>query len=123
MSAYQPPLSSPSGYPPLGIGQKGWRRTRIAFIALIVAILAGAAVSYASTSPIGFVKRDVPTTVNVSVGVVGDVDGDGLVTLSDLELVAQAINTGIGAQRTDLNGDGVVDVLDLVIAGTSFEGP
>ena len=45
-----------------------------------------------------------------------DVNGDGVVNLFDLTLVAQAISMGDGER--DVNGDGVVNVFDLVqVAG------
>ena len=47
-----------------------------------------------------------------------DVNGDGVVNLFDLTLVAQAIGTG-GAQG-DVNGDSVVNVFDLVFVANQF---
>ena len=45
-----------------------------------------------------------------------DVNGDGVVNILDLTLVAQAISMGDGER--DVNGDGVVNVFDLVqVAG------
>ena len=45
-----------------------------------------------------------------------DVNGDGVVNILDLVVVAQAISTGDGSG--DVNGDGVVNVFDLVqVAG------
>ena len=45
-----------------------------------------------------------------------DVNGDGVVNIFDLTLVAQAMGTGDG--QGDVNGDGVVNVFDLVqVAG------
>ena len=45
-----------------------------------------------------------------------DVNGDGVVNIFDLTLVAQALSTGNG--QGDVNGDGVVNVFDLVfVAG------
>jgi hypothetical protein len=122
VSTYQAPLSSPAGYPPLNVSRRGWRRTRIALLGVVIAMAAGVAVAYALTFPLGIVKRDLPAIVTIAAGIVGDVDGDGRVTLSDLDIVALAINTGAGADRADLNSDGAVDVQDLVIVGRSFEG-
>jgi hypothetical protein len=45
-----------------------------------------------------------------------DVTGDGMVNILDLVLVANAL----GADAPDLNGDGVVNVLDLVIVANAF---
>ena len=47
-----------------------------------------------------------------------DLNGDGLVNVLDLVLVAQAIGTdGVGG---DVNGDGVVNVFDLVMVAEAF---
>ena len=45
-----------------------------------------------------------------------DVTGDGVVNILDLVLVANAL----GTDAPDLNGDGVVNVLDLVIVANAF---
>ena len=45
-------------------------------------------------------------------------NGDGVVNIFDLTLVAQAIGTdGAGG---DVNGDGVVNVFDLVFVANQF---
>ena len=49
----------------------------------------------------------------------GDANGDGVVDMADLRLVAAALGTSDGA---DLNDDGLVDVRDLVLVGISFGG-
>ena len=46
-----------------------------------------------------------------------DVNGDGTVNILDLVLVANAF----GKQEPDLNGDGIVNILDLVIVANAFE--
>ena len=47
-----------------------------------------------------------------------DLNSDGLVNVLDLVLVAQAIGTdGVGG---DVNGDGVVNVFDLVMVAEAF---
>ena len=49
-----------------------------------------------------------------------DVNGDGMVNILDLVVVAQAISTGEGAG--DVNGDGVVNVFDLVFVAGAIGG-
>ena len=46
-----------------------------------------------------------------------DVNGDGVVNIQDLVLVANAL----GKAEPDLNGDGVVNIQDLVIVASAFE--
>ena len=51
------------------------------------------------------------------VQVVGDINGDGVVNIQDLVLVANAFGQ-TGQQTADVNGDGVVNIADLVkVAG------
>ena len=45
-----------------------------------------------------------------------DVNGDGTVNILDLVVVANAF----GKQQPDLNGDGVVNILDLVVVANAF---
>ena len=45
-----------------------------------------------------------------------DVNGDGVVNILDLVVVANAF----GAAKPDLNGDGVVNIQDLVIVANAF---
>ena len=47
-----------------------------------------------------------------------DVNGDGIVNILDLTLVAQALGTA--EARGNVNGDGVVNVFDLVIVAEAF---
>ena len=47
-----------------------------------------------------------------------DVNGDGIVNILDLILVAQGIGTG--ESTADVNGDGVVNVFDLVFVANQF---
>ena len=47
-----------------------------------------------------------------------DVNGDGLVNILDLTLVAQGF--GAGKEGIDVNGDGVVNVFDLVFVANQF---
>ena len=55
-----------------------------------------------------YLKAETPPTA--------DVNGDGVVDILDLVIVANAF----GKAAPDLNGDGVVDVLDLVLVANSF---
>ena len=48
----------------------------------------------------------------------GDVNGDGIVNILDLTLVAQGFGTG--DLTADVNGDGVVNVFDLVFVANAF---
>ena len=47
-----------------------------------------------------------------------DVNGDGIVNILDLTLVAQAF--GMSSAAADVNGDGVVNVFDLVFVANAF---
>ena len=48
--------------------------------------------------------------------VVADLNGDGVVNIQDLVIVANAF----GEAAPDLNGDGVVNIQDLVIVANAF---
>ena len=50
-------------------------------------------------------------------GTSADVNGDGVVNIQDLVIVANAL----GKTEPDLNGDGVVNIQDLVIVANAFE--
>ena len=52
-----------------------------------------------------------------SAGNIADLNGDGIVNILDLVIVANAL----GKTEPDLNGDGVVNILDLVIVANAFE--
>ena len=52
----------------------------------------------------------------------GDINGDGVVNILDLTIVAQHIGTpNPSSRRADVNKDGVVNILDLVIVANAFE--
>ena len=55
-----------------------------------------------------YLKAETPTA---------DVNGDGVVNIQDLVIVANAL----GESEPDLNGDGVVNIQDLVIVANAFE--
>ena len=46
-----------------------------------------------------------------------DVNGDGIVNILDLVVVANAF----GETDPDINGDGTVNILDLVVVANAFE--
>ena len=48
----------------------------------------------------------------------GDINGDGVVNVLDLTLVAQALGTD--SRNADVNADGVVNVFDLVVVANQF---
>ncbi|MYB02370.1 hypothetical protein F4X90_22245 [Candidatus Poribacteria bacterium] len=54
--------------------------------------------------------------VAMDMDIVGDVNGDGVVNIQDLVIVANAL----GKAEPDLNGDGVVNIQDLVIVANNF---
>ena len=58
--------------------------------------------------------------VAMDVDIVGDVNDDGVVNVLDLVLVAGDFGVE-NPSHTDLNGDGVVNILDLVIVANAFE--
>ena len=45
-----------------------------------------------------------------------DLNGDGIVNIQDLVIVANAL----GKTEPDLNGDGIVNIQDLVIVANAF---
>ena len=52
-----------------------------------------------------------------NIDIVGDLNGDGVVNIQDLVIVANAL----GKAEPDLNGDGVVNIQDLVIVANALE--
>ena len=50
-----------------------------------------------------------------------DVNADGVVNILDLVLVAGEFGVE-NRSRTDINGDGIVNILDLVIVANAFGG-
>ena len=56
--------------------------------------------------------------LRVEVTVPGDLNGDGSVTILDLIIVAEAMGTD--KREADVNGDGVVNVFDLVFVADQF---
>ena len=56
--------------------------------------------------------------LRVAVEVPGDLNGDGVVTILDLIIVANAMGTD--KREADVNGDGVINVMDLVFIANQF---
>ncbi len=85
------------------------------------------AVASVSTSGLGSALAKGPTTITASVGsisgstvltvMVPDVNGDGVISCTDMSIVKAAFGKKIGQAgydpRADVNGDGVVNVIDL----------
>ena len=59
---------------------------------------------------------DLDGEIYLKTGVTADVNGDGVVNIQDLVIVANAL----GKAEPDLNGDGVVNIQDLVIVANAF---
>ncbi len=62
-------------------------------------------------------SREQTWNIDVAMDIVGDVNGDGVVNIQDLVIVANAL----GKADPDLNGDGVVNIQDLVIVANALE--
>ena len=60
---------------------------------------------------------DLDGEMFLKTGVTADVNGDGVVNILDLVLVTNAF----GEAEPDLNGDGIVNIQDLVIVANTFE--
>ena len=56
--------------------------------------------------------------LRVAVKVPGDLNGDGVVNILDLIIVAEAMGTD--KREADVNGDGVINVMDLVFIANQF---
>ena len=61
---------------------------------------------------------DLDGEIYLKVNVVSDLNGDGVVNILDLVIVAKDL--GVENPSNDLNGDGVVNILDLVIVATAL---
>ena len=59
---------------------------------------------------------DLDGEIYLKVSLSADVNGDGIVNILDLVAIANAF----GADSPDLNGDGVVNILDLVLVANAF---
>ena len=89
----------------------------------IIGLLIGAGTAYAGITIYEY-KADIPCSVVVMPyipPIEGDVNGDGVVDMQDLDIIAQNFNTSPPAdERADINKDGIVDIYDLVIVGKNF---
>ncbi len=94
---------------------------------LLVLLLSGllaltAGIAYATYLQI---SRPLPAVVRVvsdeSPELVGDVDGNGVVDIRDLVLVAASFNTSPPANPlADVNKDGIVNLFDLALVSINF---
>lgn len=77
------------------------------------------------------IARDVPqageeytivlgSATTTAPGVPGDADGNGRVDILDLVLVSLSFNIAPGDPRADLNADGIVNIFDLALVGLNF---
>ena len=55
-------------------------------------------------------------------GLNGDVNGDGVVNILDLTVVGQNVGVPFALPQADLDGDGLVNVLDMILVSNMFEG-
>jgi probable HAF family extracellular repeat protein len=98
-----------------GIDLDGWRLMEVNSIHAdedgIIAL--GGTALKPNGQPEGFIVRRI-----ISAGLPGDVNGDGVVDLNDLNLVL--VNFGQTTSEGDANGDGVVDLNDLNLVLTNF---
>ncbi len=58
-----------------------------------------------------------------SAGVIGDVNGDLIVDISDFDLIRQNFRTGTTLEQGDLDFSGLVDLADFKIWKNAFSGP
>ena len=68
--------------------------------------------------------KDIRDTIKCLTLLCGDLDGDGIIDVKDLNIVWSSLNYGkrssdAAIPRCDLNGDGVVDAKDLNIVWSS----
>jgi hypothetical protein len=60
----------------------------------------------------------------VYVGLVGDVNADGIVDIADIYIIALSYGATIGTpeykSNLDINGDGIIDIADIYIAALHY---
>lgn len=59
---------------------------------------------------------DLDGEMYLKTGITADLNGDGIVNILDLVIIAN----GFGEAEPDLNGDGIVNILDLVVVANAF---
>ena len=65
---------------------------------------------------------DLAGTYQPRYGLNADVNGDGVVDILDLSLVEQNFGAILNHPEADINGDGQVNVLDLILVANRFYG-
>jgi hypothetical protein len=70
------------------------------------------------------VSRQLPGSVTINIVTMeslADIGGNGTVDSEDLQAVMDKFNTqSAGGEREDINGDGVIDILDLTLVARLF---
>ena len=85
------------------------KEQQINFIAQTTGVASGA-------TSFRHVIADLDGEMYLKTGITADINGDGVVNVLDLVIVANAL----GKTTSDLNGDGIVNILDLVIVANAF---
>ena len=62
---------------------------------------------------VGNIQEDAPAAVSVSAGLKGDVNGDGEVTVADVNAIISVIINNTSNPNADVNGDGEISVADI----------
>ena len=65
---------------------------------------------------------DLAGTYQPRYGLNADVNGDGVVNILDLTLVGQNVGVPFALPQADVDGDGQVNILDLILVTNMFEG-
>ncbi len=73
-----------------------------------------------ATGIASFVMFNIPATEGTTARIVGDVNGDGVVNVLDLITIVSHFDQ-TGPNSADVNGDGIVNLLDLVLVAGALE--
>jgi hypothetical protein len=69
-------------------------------------------------------NNNMTSSVKVMIKLLGDINGDGVVGLADLNLIAKAYNTRIGDPKynpeADFNNDGFVNLVDFATLSRNY---